>query len=344
MQITLYPYRLLFKYPFKISYGIRSATDAVYIKVEQDEQCGWGEAALPPYLKEDTSSVIQYLRDVNTACGDESVDVFLEQLEAFRFNGPARAALEMALLQLKAKTTKKTLSDVLGISTTEISKEKCFYTIGLCTKEEMQVKLEDAKSKGFVKFKLKLSGTAEDYAVVENFLSLGKDLAFAVDLNNASVSKENTMKFLSYLKEKKCLLAEQVMNKELDEEMTAFRETYQGFIYADESCQRYADVERLQGKFGGINIKLMKCGGMREALRMIRKARELNMGVLMGCMSESSVGCTAAAHLAGLCDWVDLDGPYLIANDPFQGMRLEGERLKVNALQQLSPLGEGIVL
>ena len=105
-------------------------------------------------------------------------------------------------------------------------------------------------------------------------------------------------------------------------------------LYADESCQRLSDIEKLKDGFDGINIKLMKCGGITEAHQMILKARELDMKVLIGCMSESSVGCTAAAYLTPLADFADLDGPYLIANDPFEGMKIRDGRIQLNPLLQ----------
>ena len=105
-------------------------------------------------------------------------------------------------------------------------------------------------------------------------------------------------------------------------------------FYADESCQTPADINKLPGHFTGINIKLMKCGGITPAIEMISKARNLGLSVLIGCMSESSVGCTAAAHLTPLADYADLDGPYLIANDPFAGMIVQEGKIKVNPLIQ----------
>ncbi len=335
MQLSLYPFQLQYKFPFRIAHGMRTHTDIVYVKLEHEGHVAWGEAALPPYLPETQRSVIEFLNNFQQSFSFNSVEDWFDKLKGERHNMAAKAALDMALWQLKASRQNTTIRQLLGIENSAPDKPNCFYTIGLGTAEEMKIKIEDGLQNGFKLFKLKLSGAESDSKVIENFISLRPDDDFAVDMNSGYTNAGDAAIFIEYLHTKKCKIIEQPMNKSMLNEMKTLKAQFPSLLYADESCQGLNDLEKIKDGFDGVNIKLMKCGGITEAYQIILKARECGLKTLIGCMSESSVGCTAAAHLAPLVDWVDLDGPYLISNDPFKGMQVKEGSLNLNPVQQV---------
>ncbi len=313
---------------------MRTHTNVVYVKLEHEGFTGWGEATLPPYLPETQKSVSEFLREFNKSISSNTIDDWFEKLKPVQTNMSAKAALDMALWNLKAQVENKTIGELLRI------KEKEFplgtYTIGVSSLDEMKTKVEEANKAGFEIFKIKLNGE-NDGEVIRDFKSLSNK-KFAVDVNQGWNDPEEVCSKIMWLAGEKCLLVEQPLPKNKNSEMALIKGKCPLPLYADESCQRLSDIERLKGSFDGINIKLMKCGGITEAYQMILKARELDMKVLIGCMSESSVGCTAAAYLTPLADYADLDGPYLISNDPFSGMKIKEGRIELNPLVQTMQL------
>ncbi len=330
MKLSLYPYQLQFKFPFRIAHGVRTHTDVVYVKLEHEGFTAWGEATLPPYLPETQKSVSEFLLDFNKNIFSNSIDDWFEKLNPVQTNLSAKAALDMALWNLKAQVEGKTLIQFLGIRPFEFPFGT--YTIGVCSFEEMKMKVEEGNKYGFEIFKLKLD-SENDVEMILNFKKLS-DKKFAVDVNQGWETVEEAIEKILWLKEEGCILVEQPLNKISLDEMRILKQKSVLPLYADESCQRLSDIEKLNDCFDGINIKLMKCGGITEAHQMISKAREFNMKILIGCMSESSVGCTAAAHLTPLADYADLDGPYLTSNDPFEGMKIKDGRIQLNPLKE----------
>jgi L-Ala-D/L-Glu epimerase len=151
--------------------------------------------------------------------------------------------------------------------------------------------------------------------VIRHFIK-ATSLPFAIDANQAWKKAEDKKKIIDLLESSGCVLIEQPFDKS-DLRETGFLKKMTSLpVIADEACQRLKDIARISEVFDGINIKLQKCGGISEAFKMICEAQSRNLKVLIGCMSESSVGCGAAEVLAPLCNWADLDGPWLIKNDP----------------------------
>jgi len=330
MQLSFYPYQLQFKFPFRIAHGMRTHTDVVYVKLEHEGFTGWGEAALPPYLTETQQSVIDFLTGFSKNISSNTIADWFEKLKPIDTDMCAKAALDMALWGLKAQIENKTIAELLGIKAKEFPEG--FYTIGVCSKDEMKARIDDALQNEFVRFKLKLDGK-NDIKTIKNFTSLCNQ-PFAVDVNSGWQSVEQARQSIRFVEAYQSIMVEQPFKKSWREELNRMRDSCQLDLFADESCQRLSDIKKLKNSFDGVNIKLMKCGGITEAHQMILKARELGMKVLIGCMSESSVGCTAAAHLTPLADYADLDGPYLIANDPFEGMKVKEGRIQINPLVQ----------
>jgi L-alanine-DL-glutamate epimerase-like enolase superfamily enzyme len=329
LHLSLHPYQLQFKFPFRISHGLRTLTDAVYVKLEHEGLVGWGEAALPPYLPETQKSVIEFLTTFSASLSSNSLDDWFEKLEPESKNMCAKAALDMALWDLKSQLEKKSVGELLGIEPKEARLNT--FTIGISSFSEMQQKVREADKYGFGMFKIKLDGQ-NDEEMISNFKKLSAK-PFAVDVNEGWSNVAEAADKISWLEEEGCFFIEQPLRKDALDEMKLLKGKSSLPLYADESCQRLNDIERLGDCFDGINIKLMKCGGITEAHQMALKANALGLEILIGCMSESSVGCTAAAHLAPLANFTDLDGPYLITNDPFDGITTEFGSVEMHPLK-----------
>ncbi len=332
VKISLYPYQLKFKFPFRIAHGVRTHTDVVYVKLEHEEYTAWGEATLPPYLPETQSTVTEFINGFTKSIGhSDNLNDWIEALAEVQTNLSAKAALDMALWSLRAQLAGKTIGELLGFTSEQLPQNT--YTIGVCGEEEMRLKIGEASAAGFEIFKLKFNG-ADDERVLRNFKSLSSN-PFAVDVNQGWSDWQTALRKAEWLAAENCVLLEQPLPKNDIAGMQRIKTDGKLPLYADESCQRLEDIDKIRDGFDGINIKLMKCGGITEAFKMIKRARELEMKILIGCMSESSVGCTAAAELSALADYADLDGPYLIANDPFTGMKVKNSRVELNPLQQV---------
>jgi len=335
MRITVHPFKLRFKYPFKISHGLRTNTDVVYVKLEHENYSAWGEATLPPYLPETQQSVIEFITSFQKLIASNNIDDCFESLAKDNSgNLSAKAALDMALWSLNAQLKNTSIGKLLGAKETGFP--LCTYTIGICSFEEMKLKVDGANETGFEIFKIKLNGEYDE-EMIRNYKKLSNK-PFAVDVNQGWENAEQAIGKINWLAAEGCLLVEQPLPVNRLAEMKEVKSNSRVPVYADESCQRLYDIEQLKDSFHGVNIKLMKCGGITEAFKMIQKARQLGMEVLTGCMSESSVGCSAAANLSSLADYADLDGPYLIANDPFEGMKVEKGRIALHSLIQKGPL------
>lgn len=316
VKFEVFPTKLKFRFPFKIAHGERTYTNSVIVLAKFNGMTGKGEATLPPYLPDTVESVLSFLEAPlfkEISADDFPPHIFYKMEELSRSDMPAKAAVDMALWNLKAQLEKKQLSTLLQINSTHQPPHS--YTIGICTKEEMEKQLHYGKDNGFSFFKLKLNGV-DDEKIIRNFKSLC-NADFAVDANQSWPidNKEYVLQIVRLLEQSNCRLIEQPYPK-MDIESTLWLKKHTDLpLIADESCQRLSDIQELYSVFDGINIKLQKCGGLSEAIQMIQQARQLNMKVLIGCMSESAIGCDTAEALAPLCDWADLDGKYLITEE-----------------------------
>lgn len=316
MKITLTatPARLLFRYPFRIAHGERTFTDVVFLRAECQGAWGFGEATLPPYLGVSVSEVLDFfsqpfMRSLNVDMRPD--EIFREADRLVEGLMPAKAALDMALWSLHAELKGQSLNDLFLIGHNRIVPHT--YTIGVSDKSEFAEKLNFGIASGFDFFKIKLDGI-HDHEMLDSYASNSR-LPFAVDVNQGWNNLEYAIEMAGKLKSMGCVLIEQPFPKNDRELSYGLKRSCDIPLIADETCQRLTDIESLHGVFDGINIKLQKCGGLSEALLMLRRARELGLKVLIGCMSESSVGCNVAETLAPACDWADLDGPWLIRND-----------------------------
>lgn len=314
MQISFKKYSLELIYPFSISLNTRTETSIVLVEIEKDGFLGYGEASLPPYLPETQESVIEFLRGLNFSGIDQanSSEVLNFIDNSVSGNAFAKASMDIALHDLYAKIEGKPLYKVLGSDLETMPYTSC--TLGMADQETLEKKVEEAERFKILKVKL---GGAQDREIIKTIRRLSSKPLF-IDANQGWENPFWALEMIEWLKDQGVVLIEQPMPKTLIKEQEWLYSRSPLPIIADESCQNESDISRLQGLFSGINIKLMKSGGIREAFKMIQSARKLGMKIMIGCMNESSCGIMAAAALAPLCDYVDLDGPFLIKNNPFE--------------------------
>ena len=236
--------------------------------------------------------------------------------------GSAKAALDMALLDLEGKRRGLTAAEVLGVP--EGVPPVTSFSIGIDDVETIRAKVLAAKGYGILKIKL---GTDHDGAIIDAVRSV-TDQTLRVDANEGWKDPETALRQIERLAGQGVELIEQPLPAGRLEEVAWMRERSLLPIFADEDVMNSRDIPRLAAAYHGINIKLMKAGGPREAWRMIQLARTHGLKVMLGCMIESSCGISAAAHLSGAVDFVDLDGHLLLALDPFSGLRLEEGRVR----------------
>jgi L-alanine-DL-glutamate epimerase-like enolase superfamily enzyme len=232
----------------------------------------------------------------------------------------AEAAIDMALRDLAGKRLGVPLYELMGIDPSSMPVTS--FTIGMDTPEIVEQKVREAANFKVLKVKM---GSKDDDRVLETVRSL-TDCPVRVDANEGW-ALEDAVARLEWLQEMGVELVEQPLPADQLDEMRELKKQSPLPLFADESVSHSDDIPRLADAFDGINIKLMKCGGLGEALRMIHVARAHGMKIMLGCMVESSLAVTAAAHIAPLVDFVDLDGNLLISNDPFIGAEVREGRL-----------------
>lgn len=315
IQIKCHPDFLKFRYPFRIAHGERLGTDVVFVVMHLDDKVGFGEATLPPYLGVSTQNVLDALSRPGIADALElkiPEDWFPALLEIIPDNMPALAALDMARWQIHLALSECSFEEKLGIEQMGKNVPHTF-TLGVSDKKEMGEKIMFAEARGFSLFKLKLDGK-NDHDVLANFRSLS-NAPFAIDANQAWKQLEQAESVLDFLESEGCILIEQPFHKSdrlLSQEL---RKKTAIPVIADEACCQLEELDEVLQFFDGVNVKLQKCGGITPALQQLKLIKAHGKRALIGCMSESSIGCNAAEQLTHLCDWADLDGPYLNANN-----------------------------
>lgn len=324
MQIQHLIYPLQFKYPFHIAHGVRSHTDCIFIKITYENYSGYGEITLPPYLPENITNCLDFLKQIHFEnYSNDMLDptaISASMNEQYKGFYPVKAAINNALWDLKGNIELKSVRAYLP---TETNSPECTYTIGVSSASEMQEKINQATN--FNLFKLKLDGIC-DVETIQTFTKYS-DKAFAVDANQSWKDLDYAKKMIDLLSQTKCILVEQPFEKS-DRKLSALLKQYSSLpIIADEAFQNIEDMDSIASSFDGINLKLLKCGGISNATQILTSAKKHRLKILIGCMSESACGCAAASMLQQYADWVDLDGPYLISNNPFEGYEIRGGKI-----------------
>lgn len=314
------------KHPFVIARGGSSEYRTVWVRLIDDDGVeGWGEAAPSKFYGETADTVMAALETYRTALPDDPLDLEGAErtwLQLMGRNGSARAALSSALHDLAAKRLGVPLYQMWGLNPAEAPLST--YTIGMDTAERIRQKVAEAEQYPVLKVKL---GGDRDREILETIRGV-TDKEIRVDANCAWTVKQ-AVAMLPVLEEFGITVLEQPLAPDDIDGFAQLTSVSTIPIIADESCVTSHDIPRLVGAVDGINIKLAKCGGLREALRMIAIARAHHMMVMVGCMVESSLAITAAAHFTPLVDIVDLDGAALLATDPFRGATIDNGQVEL---------------
>ncbi|HEX9108919.1 MAG TPA: dipeptide epimerase [Longimicrobiales bacterium] len=290
-----------------------------------DGLVGWGEAAATPFYGETAETVTAALprlaEALNAAAGDDlfALEAAERGMERVLGRNPAaRAAVSAALHDLLGKRLGVPLWKLWGLAPAAPASS---FTIGLDEPEAFRQKVREASSYPVLKLKV---GTGRDEELLRIVREEAPAVKLRVDANTGWTAKQ-AIDALPLLEEYGVELVEQPVAADDLEGLALVRLRSRIPVVADESCKTAADVVRLAGRVDGVNIKLAKCGSLREALRIVHVARAQRMSVMLGCMVESTLGIAAAVQLAPLVDWVDLDGAALRAHDPFRGPGIEAD-------------------
>lgn len=317
MELTFQPYPLQLGHTFTVAGCSRTTTPDVQVQLCHEGTTGYGEASMPPYLGESIESVTRFLSglDLKQFTDPFRTDDILAYVEAQASgNTAAKAAIDIALHDLQGQLLGQPLWRLWGHSP-----ERCTYTtytIGIDTPAVVRQKVREVEGR-FQRLKVKV-GVPGDRELITTIREVS-DLPLTVDANQGWTDRVMALDQIAWLREQGVLMVEQPLPKTQLDDIAWLRERSPLPLFADESVQRLHDVPRLAGCFDGINIKLMKCTGLAEARQMVSVARSLGMQVMLGCMTETRCAVTAAAQLAPLADYLDLDGHLLITNDPYEG-------------------------
>ncbi len=328
MKLSVHPYFLEFIHPFALAHGTRTGTQLAFVKLELDGMVAYGEASLPPYRKETFESVKKWVEQQK----DKIVELLTtnpfehpENIPFCKENPSASAALQSAVLNWYAQAKGKQLIDFFEQTT---SSPELTLTI---TKNDLPFLSEKLNlAEHFTHFKLKLTGSDDDLDFVKAIRNK-TNLPFCIDINQGYESKESAITVIEKLEKLNCTLIEQPL-KDTDHDGHYWLKQRTALpIIADESIQQFDDLVQFHEAYSGVNIKLMKCGGLFQAQQMLRFAEQLNKKTkfmkLIGCMSESSLGVSTATVLASQCNMADLDSPYLNTNDPFEGFEIKNGKI-----------------
>ena len=319
LKLRFLPHDLLLKHTFTIANSSRKTTPDMLTCLEFDGIFGYGEASMPPYLGESVDSATKFLSalDLSQFKDPFQMDDILAYVDSVMpGNCAAKASIDIALHDLVGKIMGQPWYKIWGLDPADTPNTS--FTIGIDTPEVVRQKVAEAAPYNILKVKL---GMATDKEMVETIRSV-TDKPLCVDVNQGWTDKNKALEMIHWLKEKGVVFVEQPMPKTAIDDMAWLTANSPLPTIGDESVQRLPDVIKAKGVYNGINIKLMKCTGMREAHQMLTLAKSLGMKVMIGCMTETSCAISAAAQLSSKCNWADLDGNLLISNDPYSGVQV----------------------
>lgn len=331
MILRFTPYTAELRHAFTIATASRTSTPGMLVEVEHDGVVGYGEASMPPYLGETQASAAAFLARVDLGRFPDPFQLgeILPAIDALApGNTAAKAAVDIALHDWIGKKLGAPWHRIWGLDPTKAPVTS--FTIGIDTPEVVRQKTREAAPYKIIKVKLGRD-PATDRALIDAIREV-TDRPITVDANQGWPDRAEALRMIEWLATRGVIFIEQPMPKENPADTAWLRERSPLPLIADESVQRLPDVNRALGVFDGINIKLMKCTGLREAHEMITVARALGLKVMLGCMTETSCAISAAAQLSPLVDWADLDGALLIKNDVFLGTTVVDGKITLNDL------------
>ena len=329
MKISHEVIRLKTRYPFVIARGGYAAHENVVVRiVDEDGIEGLGEAAPNRYYGESIATVAAALDQFAPVLGSadswslEAIEVSLNR--TLRGNNSAKSAISAALHDIIGKRLGVPVHRLWGLDAADAGESS--FTIGIADNDGLRQRVADAERYPILKVKL---GTDRDMEIVRVVRDAAPSKRLRVDAN-AAWTASHAVRMIDFLADNDVEFVEQPVAQHDIEGLRFVRNRSKLPIIADESCLVSTDVPRLAGAADGVNLKLAKCGSLREALRIVHVARSFGMTVMAGCMIESSLGISAIAQLAPLLDHADLDGAALLAEDPFTGTTIDGGRIRLN--------------
>jgi L-alanine-DL-glutamate epimerase-like enolase superfamily enzyme len=326
MELRLQEYVLRLKHPFRIARGVRETVPTVLVAFEHDGIVGYGEASPSPRYGESVDGTIRFLRSLDLR--QFSSPFLLEDILQYaddheEGHHAAKCALDIALHDWTGKFLGVALHKIFGLDPRKAAPSS--FTIGAGSREETIRKLHEAEAYPILKIKLGTEYDVEMMTVIRDLT----DQTLYVDANEGWKDRDLAARRVEWLEKFNILFVEQPMPAAQWEDMAWLKERSPLPLMADESVSRLKTLPAVAQVYDGINIKLMKSTGLREAGRMIAYARATNLKVMLGCMIESSIGISAAAQLSPLADYADLDGNLLITNDPCAGAGIRSGRLTI---------------
>ncbi|WP_341836781.1 dipeptide epimerase [Chitinophaga pollutisoli] len=321
MKISFETFELRKKYPFTISGYTMLTQSVIYLTIEHEGYTGVGEASPGYYFNETIDDVLAFYASLvpdfakfSDISDRQSIMDFVEKKRPGLT--AAKAGIDVALNDLYGKILGKPCYQLFGADPDKMPVTS--FTIGMDTPEVIRKKVSEATEFKLLKIKL---GGENDRGIIEAIRSVS-DQPLCVDANQGWTDRQEAIDMIHWLKEQGTTFIEQPMPVAQRDDNAWVTEHSPLPVVADEAVQRLVDVESAKGVYHGINIKMSKCTGMLEGYKMVQKARSLGLKLMIGCMSESSVGILGAAAIAPLCDWVDLDSSWLIANNPYHDPEL----------------------
>jgi L-alanine-DL-glutamate epimerase-like enolase superfamily enzyme len=338
VMIEIKTRRLFLQDTWTISRNSSDYKDNVFVRIEKDGVAGFGEAAPNVRYGEDHIKTIDRINDVKSLIEKNDLWHFVnikdEIFTAITDQNCARCALDIAIMDWIGKKLNAPLYKIWGLDKSKTPLTS--YSIGIDTIDVIKKKVHAAEKYPLLKIKV---GKNKDKEIIEAVRSI-TDKPIRVDANEAWRTKETALEKIKWLQTMGIEFIEQPMPSDMIKETRWLRDRVDIPIVADEAVKTAADIPKLAEAYDGINIKLMKAGGPQEAMHMIYLAKALNMKIMLGCMIESSIAISAAAHLSPLVDWADLDGNLLLQEDPYQGAGVENGKLILNDQPGLGITGE----
>jgi len=329
LKLSFRPYTLELKHVFTLANSSRTTTPVMLTEIQYGDLVGYGEASMPPYLGESHETASTFLAKVDLSQFNdpfklEEIIDYIDTIDAGNY--AAKASVDIAVHDLVGKLIGQPWYKIWGYDSEKTPFTS--FTIGIDTPDVVKTKVKEAAEYKILKVKL---GRDTDKEMIETIRSV-TDVPICVDVNQGWKDKHFALDMIHWLKEKGIVFVEQPMDKtKLDDNAWLTQNSPLPTI-GDEAVQGLKDVIKAHGIYSGINIKLMKCGGMRNANKMIALADSLGLKVMVGCMTETSCAISAAAHLTPKALWADLDGALLISNDLYNGTKIVDGKVSISRL------------
>jgi len=324
LRLKYKPYTLQLRHVFTLASGSRTTTPVVLTQLECDGFTGYGEASMPPYLGESHESVLKFLGQVNMEQFNDPflIEDIIDYIDNIApGNYAAKASIDIALHDLTGKILGEPWYRLWGLDPSRTPYTS--FTIGIDNAEVVKQKVAEAEPYKILKVKL---GLGNDREMIETIRTVSEK-PICVDVNQGWKDKNYALEMAHWLKDQNVVFLEQPMPKTQTDDIAWLTQNAPLPVIADEAVQTTADLFKVKDIYSGINIKLMKCGGMNAAHKMALMAREMGMKVMIGCMTETSCAISAAAQVSPLVDWADLDGNLLISNDVYDGVTVEDGKI-----------------